>query len=124
MLHVQTISYIILYLSNIDEDQIMAILGLKLVTGEQLFGDVENTQDGRIRVRLPVTLRLMPSKIQGAEPSMAFVPFPEWADPESNLPLYLEPLHVAYTFVPHKEFISEYNDMVNGETGSPQIITG
>ena len=124
MLHVQTISYIILYLSNIDEDQIMAILGLKLVTGEQLFGDVEKTQDGRIRVRLPVTLRLMPSKIQGGEPSMAFVPFPEWADPESNLPLYVEPLHVAYTFVPYKDLILEYNALSQGENGSPQIITG
>ena len=102
----------------------MAILGLKLVTGEQLFGDVENTQDGRIRVRLPVTLRLMPSKNQGAEPSMAFVPFPEWADPESNLPLYVEPLHVAYSFVPYKDLILEYNALSQGENGSPQIITG
>lgn len=102
----------------------MAILGIKLVTGEQVFGDVEKTQDGRLRVRLPVSLRMVPSNIQGGQPSMAFVPFPEWADTESNLPIYFEPLHVVYTFVPYKELVLEYNALSDGETGSPQIITG
>ena len=66
----------------------------------------------------------MPSKIQGGEPGMAFVPFPQLAD-ENFIEMYIEPLHIVYQYVPYKELIDEYNNLISGKSeGVKQIITG
>lgn len=102
----------------------MKFLGIKLVTGQEIYGNVENAADGRIKINFPVALRMVPSTIQGGQPSMAMIPFPEMADHTAG-PLYVEPLHVVYTFTPFQELISEYNNIAQGANeGVPQIITG
>ena len=57
----------------------MKVLGVKLVTGEEVFGTCVADQ-GRLKITNPVQLRMMPSQIQGGQPSLAFVPFPQLAD--------------------------------------------
>ena len=100
------------------------IKGIKLVTGQEIYGSVYVMADGRLRIDFPVALRMVPSTIQGGQPSMAMIPFPEMADHTAG-PLYIEPLHVVYTFTPFQELISEYNNISNGDNkGSSQIITG
>lgn len=103
----------------------MKVLGVKLVTGQEFFADCEYTKDGRLMAKGPVSLRLMPSKIQGGEPQMAFVPFLEMADHDTLQPLLIEPLHIVYTYTPASDFVTEYGNIFSGEnTGSKQIITG
>ena len=65
----------------------------------------------------------MPSQIQGGQPSMAFVPFPQMAD-DSFSEMFIEPIHIVYQFVPYKDLISEYNNLVSGKKTQQQIITG
>ena len=102
----------------------MDIIALKLVTGEEIFGVCE-VSGGRLKITNPVQLRMMPSKIQGGEPGMAFVPFPTMSD-EKFTEMYIEPLHIVYQFVPHGDLISEYNNLLSGKSTAPaqQIITG
>ena len=101
----------------------MKVLGVKLVTGEEIFGGCEAVE-GRLKMTNPVQLRMMPSQIQGGQPSMAFVPFPQMAD-EKFTEMFIEPLHIVYQFVPYPELISEYTNLVAGKTSATQqIITG
>lgn len=101
----------------------MSILGIKLVTGEEIYGKTEITTEGRIKVSDPVILRMIPSQLQGGQPSMAFVPFPQMMD-ENRRQIFIEPLHIVYQFVPYAELISEYTQLVEGKQGTAQIITG
>ena len=100
----------------------MKVLGIKLVTGEEIFGLCE-VDTGRLKIVNPVQLRMMPSQIQGGQPGMAFVPFPQMAD-DNFTEMHIEPLHIVYQFVPHGDLISEYNNLVTGKSGTQQIITG
>ena len=104
----------------------MKVLGVKLVTGQEFFADCEYTTDGRLMAKGPVSLRMVPSTIQGGQPNMAFVPFLELADHNKLQPLLIEPLHIVYTYTPAEDFIVEYNNIFSGEnTGTTsQIITG
>jgi hypothetical protein len=101
----------------------MKVLGVKLVTGDEIFGICEAVEV-RLKISNPVQLRMMPSKIQGGEPSMAFVPFPTMAD-ENFTVLVIEPLHIVYQFVPYQDLISEYTNLMSGQKNTAQqIITG
>ena len=84
----------------------MKMLGIKLVTGEEIFGQAERTQDGRLKLTNPVAIRMVPSQISGGQPNMAFVPFPQMMCETENT-IYIEPLHIVYQFVPFKQLISE-----------------
>lgn len=101
----------------------MTIMGVKLVTGQEVFGEFQITPEGRVKLTNPVALRMVPSQLQGGQPSMAIVPFPEMADPSSG-PLLIEPLHIVYTFVPFEDFVAEYKAIGQGGSGDKQIITG
>ena len=101
----------------------LGVRGIKLVTGEEIFGETVILSDGRFLISTPVVLRLMPSQIQGGQPSMAFVPFPQFLDENDNK-LIIEPLHIVYQFTPIKDLVSEYNNIVKDNKGTQQIITG
>jgi hypothetical protein len=107
-----------------DKDQTMKVLGIKLATGEEIFGDCEAVE-GRLKITNPVQIRMVPSQIQGAEPQMAFVPFPHMAD-DNFTTMYIEPLHIVYQFVPHSDLVQEYTNLLSGKQTTPakQIITG
>ena len=101
----------------------MKVLGVKLVTGEEIFGICEVVEN-RLKITNPVQIRMMPSQIQGGQPGMAFVPFPQMAA-ENFTVMHIEPLHIVYQFVPYDDLITEYGNIFSGEnTGSKQIITG
>ena len=101
----------------------MKILGTKLVTGEEVFGEVEIMQDGRFSITNPVALRVVPSQIQGGQPGMAFVPFPQMAD-DNFTEMHIEPLHIVYTYTPYQDLIDEYHNIFKQDRGTKQIITG
>jgi hypothetical protein len=101
----------------------MSVIGIKLVTGEEIIGEAGQTTTGQIKVTLPVQIKQIPSQIQGGPPSLGFVPWPEFA--VTGSPILLEPLHVVYTYTLDESLVSEYNSMLKAEEkSSPQIITG
>jgi hypothetical protein len=103
--------------------EIMQILGIKLVTGEEIIATTQPTSTGQLRVSRMVHIKLLPAQIQGGPPSLGFAPWPEYAEEGSSL--LLEPLHIVYTYPVDKSILSEYNAMLGQETTSTKsIITG
>lgn len=101
----------------------MTIKGIKLVTGEDVIADVENSGDNRYKLNNPVSLRVVPPQIAGGPPSMGFMPFPAFGD--STESMIVEPLHVVYTYTPVSDIIDNYKQLQTGiVTPSKQIITG
>lgn len=101
----------------------MSIIGIKLVTGEEIIATTKVATTGQLQVSKMVQIKLMPPQIQGGPPSLGFAPWPEYAEEGSTL--LLEPLHIVYTYPVDKSILSEYNAMLSQETTtSPQIITG
>lgn len=101
----------------------MNIKGFKLVTGEEVISDSTISNDGRAILKNPMQLRVVPPKINGAPPSMGFVPFPAFADQSKEVVIVIEPLHIAYTYDPDSNIIENYNAMMSGGS-SNQLITG
>ena len=101
----------------------MSILGIKLVTGEEIIATTSINNRGQLQVTKTVHIKLMPPQIQGGPPSLGFAPWPEYAQEGSSL--LLEPLHIVYTYPVDNSILSEYNNMIQQENTSPtQIITG
>jgi hypothetical protein len=100
------------------------VKGIKLVTGEEVISEVVISQDGRFILKNPVQLRVVPPQIAGAQPSMGFVPFPNFGTPTENM--LIEPLHIVYTYTPDEQIVANYNQMFGSGiiTPSKQIITG
>lgn len=101
----------------------MAIKGMKLVTGEEVIAEVENSGDNRYKLTNPVQIRIVPPQMSGAQPSMGFVPFPTFGGEKQSL--VIEPLHVVYTYDPVDDIIDNYKQTFGGIITPPkQIITG
>lgn len=103
----------------------MNILGIKLVTGDEIIAEVSFTEDGRFNLTNSVQLRLMPPQRPGAEPSMGFAPFPPLAKQGKNVTTIVEPIHIVYTYIPDDVIIDNYRATFSGiVTPTKQIITG
>jgi hypothetical protein len=103
----------------------MNILGLKLVTGEEIISNVEYTTDGKYKLINCVQLRIVPPQMRGGEPSMGFVPFPALAKISSQNFVEIEPLHVVYSYTPDDSVVENYRAAFSGiVTPSKQLITG
>ena len=102
----------------------MNILGIKLVTGDEIIADVSFT-DGMFVLTNSVQLRVMPPQKPGAEPSMGFAPFPPLAKQGKDVATVVEPLHIVYTYTPDDVIIDNYRAAFSGiVTPTKQIITG
>lgn len=101
----------------------MAIKGIKLVTGEEVIADVENSGDNRYKLTNPVQLRVVPSNLS-VGPSVGFMPFPSFG--AEGKPVVIEPLHVVYLYDPVEDIVSNYKSFFSGilTPSSKQIITG
>lgn len=100
----------------------MAIKGLKLVTGEEVIADVENSGDNRFKLTNSVRLQVIPPQVSGAQPSMGFVPFPTFGEQRQSI--LLEPLHVAYMYDPVEDIVTNYKQTFGGIITPPkQLIT-
>ena len=100
----------------------MAIKGLKLVTGEEVIADVENSGDNRLKLTNAVRLQVIPPQVSGAQPSMGFVPFPTFGEQRQSI--LLEPLHVAYMYDPVEDIVTNYKQTFGGIITPPkQLIT-
>jgi len=102
----------------------MSIRGIKLVTGEEVIADVENSGDNRYKLNNPVQLRVVPPSVAGGSPSMGFMPFPSFGKESSSV--IVEPLHVVYMYEPVEDIVSNYKSFFSGiiTPSSKQIITG
>lgn len=87
----------------------MEIVALKLVTGEDVLGEmIANSQDG-IRLKNPVGIAIVRGKDGGT--NIGFSPFPIHSEPQTDLEVGFEYIHVVYSYVPAADFIKNYNSI-------------
>lgn len=102
----------------------MNIMGIKLVTGEEVIAEVGRLEDGRLLLKNAVQLRMAPPQIAGGQPGLGFTSFPAFSIEKENVTI--EPLHVVYSYTPDANITHNYNQMFGSGiiTPSKQIITG
>ncbi len=86
---------------------------LKLVTGEELLGEVTQTSPipNAISIKNPVRIIVMPNKMDPKTPNVGFAPWAEFSDQKS---FTIDKSHVLCIIDPIKEFINQYNSMFGG----------
>ena len=102
----------------------MDVIGLKLITGEDLLGEVESQSETEFVFVNPVGISIV--RGPDGQPSVGFTPFPLHAEQKSGTTVSIKKKHVVYDYVPAEDFITNYNQIFGTGIITPpkQIITG
>ena len=107
----------------------MEIIALKLVTGEEVLGEVVAsvaTEEGihSLIIKNPVGIAVVRGR--EGEPNIGFTPFPLHAEQKSGTEISIPHAHIVYKYEPAEDFKTNY-DKIFGTgiiTPTKQIITG
>ena len=91
------------------KEVIMDIKVLKLVTGEEILGEVVENIDSHITLKNPVGIAVV--RGQDGQPNIGFAPFPLHAEPKSGLTHKFRWDHVIYSYEPAGDFKSNYDQI-------------
>ena len=103
----------------------MDIIALKLITGEDVLGEIESQSESEFVIVNPVGIAIVRDK-QG-NPSVGFAPFPIHAEQKTDATVVLAKKHVVYYYTPAEDFISNYNQIFGSGIVLPpekKLITG
>jgi hypothetical protein len=103
----------------------MEVLVLKLITNEEVLGEIESQSETEIVLVNPVGVAIVRGK--DGQPNVGFSPFPLHAEQKTGTTIAFAKKHVVYSYVPQEDFVKNY-DQIFG-TGlivpsTPKIITG
>jgi hypothetical protein len=104
----------------------MKIYALKLVTGEELIGEVEVENTSQMVIKNPLGIAIVRGQV-GQPPNVGFAPFPIHAEQKSDSTIAFLREHIVYYYVPAEDFVSNYNQIFGTGIilpGQQQIITG
>lgn len=96
---------------------------LKMISGEELLGEVTRETDTHLEVKNIVRIVIMPTASNPKTPTVGFAP---WADFSDEKEFTIHKAHVIVTMKPVKEFANQYNSMFGGivAPSSKLIIPG
>lgn len=102
----------------------MDIIALKLITGEDVLGELESQTESEFVIETPVGISVVRGK--DGQPSIGFSPFPLHAEPKTGNRFSFSKKHVIYSYVPAEDFINNYKQIFGAGIITPnkQIITG
>lgn len=103
----------------------MEILALKLITGEDVLGEVESQSETEFVICNPVGISIVRGK--DGQPNVGFSPFPLHAEQKTGTTIALAKKNVVYSYTPEEDFISNYNQIFGSGIILPQtksLITG
>jgi len=102
----------------------MNIVAMKLVTGEDLLGEVQTESETEFVIENAVGIAVV--RGQNGQPNVGFSPFPIHGSQEKNATIAIAKKHVVYSYVPAQDFIDNYNQIFGAGIVLPnkQIITG
>jgi hypothetical protein len=103
----------------------MNILALKLITGEEILGEIESESETEFVLVNPVGIAVVRGK--DGQPNVGFAPFPIHAEQKVGSTVALAKKNVVYSYVPAEDFINNYNQIFgSGIVLPPQksLITG
>ena len=103
----------------------MKIYAMKLITGEELIGEVEMETEIKMVIKNPLGIAIVRGK--DGQPNVGFAPFPIHAEQKSDSTIALKREHIVYCYVPAEDFIKNYDQIFGAGIilpGQQQIITG
>jgi hypothetical protein len=84
---------------------------VRLFTGEDIMGEILETNDKFIVIKNPVRVVVIPSKAEPDKPGVGLAPFSHWTkDKEVNLYVHV----VMAVMNPISEFVNQYNAVFGG----------
>jgi hypothetical protein len=87
----------------------MVIIVLKLITGEEVLGEVQSQSETEWVLENPVGIAVV--RGQNGQPNVGFAPFPIHAPQKPGSIVVLAKKHVIYSYVPAEDFITNYNQI-------------
>lgn len=103
----------------------MKILTLKLVTGEEVLGEIESESETEFVLVNAVGIAVIRGK--DGQPNVGFAPFPIHAEQKTGATVALNKKNVVYSYVPAQDFINNYNSIFGSGLVVPptkSLITG
>ena len=103
----------------------MQVLALKLVTGEDVLGEIESQSETEFVLCNPVGIAVV--RGPDGKPSVGFAPFPIHAEQKTGATVALAKKNVVYSYTPAEDFISNYSSIFGSGIVLPptkQLITG
>jgi len=103
----------------------MKILVMKLVTGEEVLGEIESESESEFVVCNPVGIAIVRGK--DGQPNVGFAPFPLHAEQKTGATVALNKKSVVYSYVPAEDFVNNYNQIFGSGIVLPptkSLITG
>jgi len=103
----------------------MNVIALKLVTGEEVIGELESQSESEFVLVNPVGIAVVRNK-QTGEPQVGFSPFPIHSEQKTGATIALAKKHVVYSYTPAEDFVSNYDQIFGSGLIVPKqsIITG
>jgi len=110
--------------NSIKKGSFMDILALKLITGEDILGEIESQSETEYVLLNPVGIAVL--RGQDGKPQVGFAPFPIHAEQKSNSTIVISKKHVVYSYEPAEDFIKNYNQIFGTGIITPnkKIVTG
>jgi len=87
----------------------MDIIVLKLITGEEVLGEVQSSTETEWIIENPVGIAVV--RGQNGQPNVGFAPFPIHAPQVKGSIISLLKKHVVYHYTPAEDFITNYKQI-------------
>ena len=87
----------------------MNVIALKLVTGEDVLGELESDSATQFVLKNPVGVSIV--RGPDCQANVGFTPFPMNAEQKSGAIITLLKTHIVYDYVPAEDFITNYNQI-------------
>ena len=102
----------------------MTIIVLKLITHEEVLGEVATETPTTFTIRNPVAIAVV--RGQDGTPNVGFAPFPTHANHGKNSTIDIDKKNVVYYYIPADDFIENYNQIFGSGIILPnkQILKG
>ena len=103
----------------------MEILALKLITGEDILGEIESQSETEFVLVNPVGIAIVRGK--DGTPNVGFAPFPIHAEQKTGATVAIAKRNVVYSYEPAEDFVTNYNQIFGSGLIVPKqqsIITG
>ena len=102
----------------------MDVIALKLITGEDVLGELESQSETEFVICNPVGISIVRGK--DGMPNVGFSPFPLHAEQKTGTTIALNKKTVVYSYTPAEDFVSNYNQIFGSGIVLPSktLITG
>ena len=87
----------------------MNILAMKLITGEDILGEIESQSETEFVLVNPVGIAIVRGK--DGNPNIGFSPFPLHAEQKSGATIAIPKRNVVYCYTPAEDFVNNYNQI-------------